>query len=204
MPVNFDGEFNVHNLLAVAATLKAMGYPVTEIGGALQAITAVRGRMDVIDVADAPGFVIDYAHTPDALEKALAAVQSHFPGQTITCVFGCGGNRDKDKRPVMGAIAVSMADRVVITDDNPRFEASDEIIADILKGISNDKAVKKIMVVPDRALAIGQAFKGAGKRDVILVAGKGHEDYQDIEGKRIAFSDYAVIETLLAASRVTV
>ena len=145
----------------------------------------VNGRMEIIGESDEITVVVDYAHTPDGLRSALTALEDHFTGE-IWCVFGCGGNRDKGKRPLMGEIAETHANQLIITDDNPRNERGDEIVQHILSGINNPEAVN---VVRDRAEAISFAIKNANAGDVVLVAGKGHETYQDIAGTRNIFSD---------------
>jgi UDP-N-acetylmuramoyl-L-alanyl-D-glutamate--2,6-diaminopimelate ligase len=145
--------------------------------------------------AGEPLVVVDYAHTPDALEQALARLRAHTPGR-LTCVFGCGGDRDRGKRPQMAAIAERGADRVIVTDDNPRSEDGDAIVADILAGFV---ARDRIEVERDRAAAIARALDGAGPDDVVLVAGKGHEAYQEVAGRRFPFDDLAVARARLAA-----
>ena len=141
-----------------------------------------------------PLVVVDYAHTPDALEQTLLALRDHTEGR-LTCLFGCGGDRDTGKRPEMGRIAELNADKVFVTDDNPRGESSHSIIEDILSGMMNpDKAV----VISDRAAAIETAIKQAVANDVVLVAGKGHEDYQQIGDLKIPFSDRSQVERVLA------
>ncbi len=183
------GQFNTLNVLAVRATLHAMDYPADDISQRLQALTMVPGRMDVIRRPDCPTVIVDYAHTPDALEKCLLAVKEHFGDRVIWCVFGCGGDRDKTKRPVMGEIAARLAQRVVVTDDNPRGEDSNEIVKDILEGISG----KDALVITNRREAIETAISEADSNDVVLIAGKGHEEYQEVAGVRHPFSDYEVI-----------
>ncbi|WP_288380325.1 glutamate ligase domain-containing protein, partial [uncultured Massilia sp.] len=162
------------------------------------ALQPAPGRMQQVGGQDAPMVVIDYAHTPDALEKTLAAlrqVASERNGQ-LWCVFGCGGDRDPGKRPQMGAIAQA-ADHVLVTSDNPRSEDPASIIAQIVAGMD-----KEYQAVEDRATAILLAVKNAGKQDVILLAGKGHEPYQEIKGKKIPFSD-ADHATLALSARLT-
>jgi len=161
----------------------------------------VPGRMQRIDAGGAgPEVVVDYAHTPDALEKALAALRplASARGGRLACVFGCGGNRDATKRPLMGAIAERLADRVLVTSDNPRHEAPQAILADIVAGLAARDAAR---VVEDRRAAIAQAVGEADPRDVVLVAGKGHEDYQEIAGVRHAFSDVDEARRALEARR---
>jgi UDP-N-acetylmuramoyl-L-alanyl-D-glutamate--2,6-diaminopimelate ligase len=137
--------------------------------------------------------VVDYAHTPDALEQALASLREHTPGR-LTCVFGCGGDRDRGKRPQMAAIAERGADRVIVTDDNPRSEDGDAIVADIVAGFG---ARARFEVQRDRAAAIAAALHGAGGNDILLIAGKGHENYQEIGGVKYPFDDLAIARRAL-------
>lgn len=142
-----------------------------------------------------PLVVIDYAHTPDALEKALSTLQEIKPqGAALWCVFGCGGNRDRGKRPLMGAAAVQGADKVVVTSDNPRLENPQDIINDILPAVPHPERVEV-----DRAVAIRYAVEQAAANDIILIAGKGHENYQDVQGVKHHFSDFEIAEKALAA-----
>ena len=193
------GRFNVDNLLGVAATLFALGMAPAVVADTLSQLAPVDGRMNRLggDVSDhgmrLPLVVIDYAHTPDALEQALASLRAHTVG-TLACVFGCGGERDRGKRPQMAAIAERLADTVIVTDDNPRNEDGDVIVADILAGFAD---APRVVVQRDRAAAIAQALAAAGPDDVVLVAGKGHEPYQDIAGIRHPFDDTAVARDLL-------
>jgi len=199
------GGFNVANVLGVIGGLRALGVPLAEAAAACAQLTPVPGRMQRISVDPSiaakprlPEVVVDYAHTPDALEKALAALRP-FARQRrgrLWCVFGCGGNRDASKRPLMGAIAERLADQVVITSDNPRDEAPNFILSQILVGVIGHDDVD---VMEDRRAAIAYAVKEARARDVVLVAGKGHEDYQEIAGVRHPFSDVEVAQSLLAA-----
>ncbi len=142
-----------------------------------------------------PLVVVDYAHTPDALEQALSSLREHTPGR-LTCVFGCGGDRDRGKRPQMAAIAERGADRIIVTDDNPRSEDGDAIVADILAGFG-DRA--RIEVQRDRAAAIAKALDGAGGSDILLIAGKGHETYQEVAGEKYPFDDLAIARAALEA-----
>ncbi|NDL61293.1 UDP-N-acetylmuramoyl-L-alanyl-D-glutamate--2,6-diaminopimelate ligase [Acerihabitans arboris] len=189
------GEFNVSNLLMALGTLLALGYPLADLARTAGMLQSVNGRMEVFHAAGKPTVVVDYAHTPDALEKALAAARLHCHGR-LWCVFGCGGDRDKGKRPLMGGIAEQYADRVVITDDNPRSEAPMSIINDILAGLLNAGAAA---VIPGRAEAVTSAVMQAGEQDVVLVAGKGHEDYQLIGQRRLDYSDRTTVARLLGA-----
>ncbi len=187
------GEFNVSNLLAVAGTLIAAGVGFAQAVKALQSLSALPGRMNALAHAGAPLVVIDYAHTPDALEQALRALRpiAQSRGGALAVVFGCGGDRDAGKRPQMGAIASRLADRVLVTSDNPRGEDPEEIIRQILPGAPGAEAE------PDRARAIAQAVSTAQPRDVLLIAGKGHEEYQEIGGRKLPFSDHEVARIAL-------
>jgi UDP-N-acetylmuramoyl-L-alanyl-D-glutamate--2,6-diaminopimelate ligase len=153
--------------------------------------------MECVSVAGQPLVAVDYAHTPDALAKALDALRPLAQARSgrLWCVFGCGGNRDTAKRPLMGAVAAAHADRVVVTSDNPRSEAMDAIISQILLGLTG---VSGVQVEPDRARAIAQTLAQASPLDVVLLAGKGHEDYQEIAGKRLPFSDIEQVKQVLA------
>lgn len=190
------GEYNVANLLAVIGGLRALGHSLAAIAAVVGQVTPVPGRMQRVgNGRELPQLVVDYAHTPDALDKALTALQplAAARGGRLLCVFGCGGNRDRAKRPQMGAIAARLAHQVILTSDNPRFEAPEQILADIDGGMAAD--VPRLALV-DRREAIARAVLEAGPCDVILVAGKGHEDYQEVAGERRPFSD--VIESRAA------
>lgn len=188
------GRFNIDNLLAVAGCLRAMGWSLAKIAAMLPRLHPVPGRMTRAGgMAGQPLVVIDYAHTPDALAQALASLRAHTPGHLV-CVFGCGGERDRGKRAQMAEIAEAQADRIVITDDNPRGEDGDAIVADILAGLRDAAAAT---VQRDRAQAITDAVCRAAAGDVVLVAGKGHEPYQEIAGRRIAFDDLAIAQAAL-------
>lgn len=189
------GRFNVSNILAVVGGLLASGLPLADVAEALRAAMPVPGRMESL-VGEHPTVVVDYAHTPDALEKALSSLREHTKGKLI-CVFGCGGDRDAGKRPLMGAIAARLADGVVITSDNPRSENSDVIIAEIKAGVGG----KPVVVEADRHKAIQHAIHAASVDDIVLVAGKGHEDYQEIAGIRHPFSDLQEVRAALASWR---
>ncbi|OOG50674.1 UDP-N-acetylmuramoyl-L-alanyl-D-glutamate--2,6-diaminopimelate ligase [Polaromonas sp. C04] len=182
------GQYNVSNLLCVIGGLRAMGVALQDAVQACQNLLPVPGRMDCVAGPEQPLVAIDYAHTPDALDKALLALRplAQQRGGRLWCVFGCGGDRDAGKRPLMAAIAQRNADHVVVTSDNPRSENPDAIIGQILRGLSRQDAAH---VQPDRALAIAETVAQAGAQDVVLIAGKGHEDYQEVAGVRHAFSD---------------
>lgn len=191
------GEFNLSNLLALAGVLFRCGFDIEDMGTALSSVKGVKGRMDLIQNEGFPTLVIDYAHTPDALSKALAACRRHCKGD-LWCVFGCGGDRDKGKRPEMGRIASELADYLVLTDDNPRTEASNNIVKDILKGIESETEhrQKKVTIETNRNKAIEFAVGEAREEDWVLVAGKGHETYQEVGGDRVPYSDYEVVNHL--------
>ena len=182
------GEFNAVNLLLVLAVLLEQGIELPAAVQVLGEVSAPTGRMQaLVRRPNAPLVIVDFAHTPDALEKALASARAHCRGR-LWCVFGAGGDRDKGKRPLMGAVAERLADRLVITSDNPRSEAPESIIADIRSGIGRQE---QVLEQADRATAIGQCIAEAGADDVVLIAGKGHEQYQQIGSHRRPFSDQA-------------
>lgn len=179
------GAFNVTNLLLAMATLLALGYPLHDLIHSVSTLKGVCGRMEVIQVTGKPTVIVDYAHTPDALEKALIAAREHCNGK-LWCVFGCGGDRDTGKRPLMAKVAQQFADMIVVTKDNPRTEDPDKIEADIVAGFSD---MNNVGLIPDRAQAIEFAIQAAFKNDLILIAGKGHENYQIIGHQILHFSD---------------
>lgn len=189
------GAFNLSNVLAAVCAVMTLpqALPLEKVLAAASALEAIDGRMSVIGSAGGVTAVVDYAHTPDGLRSALEAVRQHTQGK-VWCVFGCGGNRDQGKRPLMAEVAEALAHKVIITDDNPRLENADDIVRQILFGFSNHASV---LVERDRARAIGLAIGQAAAGDVVLVAGKGHESYQDIGGKRMAFSDAAQVRLAL-------
>lgn len=183
------GEFNAENLLAALGVLLSWDIDLQRAVQALSEVEAPPGRMQTFRRDGLPLGVVDYAHTPDALEKALRAARLHCTGR-LTCVFGCGGERDPGKRPLMGRVAAQLADRVVITDDNPRGEEGEVIVAQILAGVDRQQDVH---VERDRKQAIRWALQHARAGDVVLVAGKGHEDYQIVGSERRHFSDAEVL-----------
>lgn len=182
------GQYNVSNLLGVLAALRAMGVPLADAVKACTGLLPVPGRTETLAVPGRPLVVIDYAHTPDALEKVLLALRpaAASRGGQLWCVFGCGGDRDATKRPLMAAVAEKNADQVVVTSDNPRSENPLAIICQILLGLSHRDAVH---VQADRAAAITHALSLAGPDDVVLLAGKGHESFQEVGGAKLPFSD---------------
>ena len=188
------GAFNVSNLLAVLATLLAAELPFAEALAAVGALRPVAGRLERLGGGEAPLVVVDYAHTPDALEKALEALRPAVAaGHELFCVFGCGGDRDPGKRPLMGAVASRLADRVIVTSDNPRNEAPASIIAQVVAGVGRGAES-----IEDRQVAIFSAVHHARPGDVVLLAGKGHETYQEIAGVRHAFDDREVARAALS------
>jgi UDP-N-acetylmuramoyl-L-alanyl-D-glutamate--2,6-diaminopimelate ligase len=180
------GRFNAENSLVVIACLLSLGASLADAGRVLGECVAPPGRMEVVEAADhdKPLAVVDYAHTPDALAKALGALREHCKG-ALWCVFGCGGDRDPGKRPIMGAIADELADQIIVTDDNPRSENPQAITRAIVGGIKS----RQVRVIHDRGEAIGTALKEARATDIVLIAGKGHEDYQIYGETRRSFSD---------------
>ena len=187
------GDFNVDNLLTVIAVLLDWDLDLEQVIRVMSQVRAAPGRMETFGGANAPLAVVDYAHTPDALRKALSAARAHCTGR-LAVVFGCGGDRDAGKRPLMGAIAAELADDILLTDDNPRTESPQAIVADIAKGIPAGHAFR---VEHDRGVAIGDSLAAAAPADVVLIAGKGHEDYQIYGREKRAFSDQSVVRAAL-------
>jgi UDP-N-acetylmuramyl-tripeptide synthetase len=182
------GHYNVSNVLGVMACMRAMGYSLADAVQACRVLPAVPGRMQTVGAAGEPLVVIDYAHTPDAVAQAVQALLplAQSRGGELTCVLGCGGDRDAAKRPLMAAVAEQHAQHVVLTSDNPRSEDPQTILNHMLAGL---KHASKAIVIADRAQAIAQTVQHARTQDVVLVAGKGHEDYQEISGVKHPFSD---------------
>lgn len=187
------GTFNVSNVLAAMGAVLAAGFPPARVAAAVASLKPALGRLQAFHAADGLQVVVDYAHTPDALANALDALRPHLEGK-LWVVFGCGGNRDRGKRPEMARIAERLADAVVVTSDNPRDEAPETIITEIMAGFS---AAGDVTVLADRRDAIAHALARAESRDLVLVAGKGHEDYQEISGRRHPYSDLETVETLV-------
>lgn len=185
------GDFNVQNLLAALGALLAVGSPLAAAAQALSQARPVRGRMELASIA--PRVYVDYAHSPDSLERVLATLRRLTPGRLI-CVFGCGGDRDAAKRPLMGAIAERDADHVIVTSDNPRSEDPAEIARQIVAGMRNPEAAT---IEPDRAAAIARAVAAAGSDDAVLVAGKGHETSQTVGGTSTPFDDVEVVRRVV-------
>ncbi len=195
------GRFNASNLLAVLAALLALDMPLNEALARLARTTTVPGRMERLGGAPGqPLAVIDYAHTPHALEQVLKALREHGEGHGLWCVFGCGGDRDSGKRPLMGAAAERWADRVIVTDDNPRTEDPERIVSGILAGMQRPEAAA---VIRDRRTAIRHALTEARPGDIVLIAGKGHEDYQIVGTERLTFSDREAAHEFLSSNHET-
>jgi len=190
---NLYGEFNLENLLAVVTTLLALGLDFQTAVTKIANIASVSGRMQMFGGGLLPTVIVDYAHTPDALAKTLQALKQHT-NQYITVIFGCGGNRDIGKRLLMGEVASQLADKIVLTDDNPRFEASEDILAAIVSGCE----LQKVKLISDRKQAIMQTIATVKAGECVLIAGKGHEDYQEINGMRLPFNDSYEVEQALA------
>ena len=191
------GRFNVYNLLAAVAALKSLGISYKTIRKRIEDFEPVEGRFNIFKLANGASAIVDYSHTPDGLLKALQAMKeimetSGLKGKIIT-VFGCGGNRDRSKRPKMGAIAAEFSDHVIITSDNPRFEEPASIIEEIKTGITSGN----YEVEEDREKAIGKAVEPGKAGDVILIAGKGHEDYQEIKGVKYHLSDKEIVQKFI-------
>ena len=187
--VQFIGKFNVSNLLAVYGAAVMLGKNPEDILVIMSTLKSVSGRLEPIRSNDGVTAIVDYAHTPDALENVLNAIHEVLDGKgKVITVCGAGGNRDKGKRPLMAQEAVKQSDRVIITSDNPRFEEPQDIINDMLAGL-NAQQMKKVVSIADRREAIRTAVMMAEKGDVILIAGKGHEDYQEIKGVKHHFDD---------------
>ena len=198
LSVPLIGEFNADNALTVLAVLLAWDIPLAAAAAALESCRAAPGRMEAVaGGAAAPLVIVDYAHTPDALAKALRAARQHCRGR-LRVVFGCGGDRDPGKRPIMGRLAAELADELVVTDDNPRSESPEHIVRQILSGLPVGVAAR---VEHDRALAIRTTVGQSAAQDVVLIAGKGHEEYQIHGSERRPFSDQTVARAALEAMR---
>ena len=194
--VQFIGKFNVSNLLAVYGAAVMLGKKPEEILVILSTLKSVSGRLEPIQSPEGYTAIVDYAHTPDALENVLNAIHEVLNGKgKVITVCGAGGNRDKGKRPLMAQEAVKQSDKVIITSDNPRFEEPQDIINDMLEGLDS-KQMKKVVSIVDRREAIRTACMMAEKGDVILIAGKGHEDYQEIQGVKHHFDDKEVVKEI--------
>lgn len=191
------GDFNAYNIAQAFLICKALGIPALDAANALQTASGASGRMEtvVVEGDTLPVVIVDYAHTPDALNNVLATLHNlRLKGSKLLCVFGAGGDRDPSKRPEMAKAAVKFADQIIVTNDNPRFEQPDLIINDILKGFDD---LANVVVEQDRKKAIEIAIQSANQHDLVLIAGKGHEDYQDIRGTKHPFNDYDIAEAAL-------
>jgi len=190
--IKLIGDFNVSNILAAIAIFIALEMPLNEVKEKLFKTQAVAGRMELFQSPNYAPIIIDYAHTPDALEKALQATRKHCNGK-LWCIFGCGGDRDQGKRPLMGEIAEKYADQIILTNDNPRHEIPEQIISDIKTGLKS----YSFLTILDRKQAISHALENAKKNDLILLAGKGHETYQQIGDDFLHYSDRETVKYLL-------
>ena len=191
---HIPGDFSVYNSLAAIGAVNALGFSLEETVEAISNAKSVKGRLELVETNTPFGVIIDYAHTPDGLEKAINAVRSFTKGRVIT-LFGCGGDRDKTKRPKMGRMATELSDIVIVTTDNPRTEDPEEIIKEILIGTVGSKA--EVITITDRSEAIAKALKIAKQGDTILLAGKGHELYQVIGTERVHYDEREVIKNAL-------
>jgi UDP-N-acetylmuramoyl-L-alanyl-D-glutamate--2,6-diaminopimelate ligase len=187
------GRYNLSNILAVLATMGALGVPLDDILQGLKNLPLVPGRLQTFNAQNKPLVVVDYAHTPDALKNVLSTLRENCAGK-LWCIFGCGGDRDAGKRPLMGAIAEQLADIIIITDDNPRTEKAATIITQIVDGLEHKK---NAIIEHDRSKAIQYAMDNAQSEDIILVAGKGHEEYQEIDKEKHHYSDIETVNKLL-------
>lgn len=194
------GRFNVSNLLAAIGVLLARGHSLAEVVAVIPKLSTISGRYQGFSADQKPLVVVDYAHTPGALQQILLALRDHCSGE-LHCIFGCGGNRDRAKRPMMGAIAEQFADQVVVTNDNPRDESDAEIARQVMDGV-RDRS--RVSVELDRAKAIRSVIGRADTDDVVLVAGKGHEEYQLIAGERVPYSDVVEVSRCLGLQPVEV
>ena len=190
--VNLLGKFNIDNVLAAFTVLCISGAPIEEVATVLSGFTGLPGRMEVFSLAEKPLIIVDYAHTPDALEKALTSLKPYCKGK-LFCVFGCGGERDIGKRAKMGSVAELLSDQIILTNDNPRDESPDQIFENILEGIQNKS---KVIIKEDRSDALISTFLEAKKGDVILLAGKGHEITQQLGSIMVPFSDRELAKRL--------
>lgn len=187
------GAFNASNILVAFAALLSLGYDIQALAQTASQLNAVIGRMELFATDNKAKVVVDYAHTPDALDKALQALRVHCEGK-LWCIFGCGGDRDTGKRPIMASIAEQQADAIILSDDNPRSEEPSLITDDMLVGLKNAESAH---VIHDRFEACQFALSQANENDIILLAGKGHEDYQVLADKTVHYSDRETAQTLL-------
>ena len=193
MPVqlHLNGNFNVYNSLAALAVGEALGFPVADVIKALEQVPGIAGRFQKVESDKDYTVIVDYAHTPDGLENVISTAKAFAEGRVIT-VFGCGGDRDRTKRPLMGKVAAKLSNYCVVTSDNPRTEDPEQILADILPGVQEYMTEAAYTVEADRRKAISFAIAMAQPGDVVLLAGKGHENYQEINGVKHHFDDYEV------------
>jgi UDP-N-acetylmuramoyl-L-alanyl-D-glutamate--2,6-diaminopimelate ligase len=195
------GTFNVYNALGAIASTLAEGVPLEQIKNSLEGIAVVDGRMEVVSEGQSFLVLVDYAHTPDGLENALTAIREFAQGKVYT-VFGCGGDRDRTKRPIMGKVTAAYSDYLFVTSDNPRTENPESILQDILPGLEEAGYPKdQYELIVDRRAAIQKAVDRAGPGDVVLIAGKGHETYQDIMGIKHDFDDRLVARAAIRGSK---
>jgi UDP-N-acetylmuramoyl-L-alanyl-D-glutamate--2,6-diaminopimelate ligase len=193
------GEFNISNCLSIICVLLTENIKIEDIILLISKIKPVSGRMEMISIDNFPNIIIDYAHTPDALKNILLNLQylKKLLRGKLWCIFGCGGNRDTTKRPIMGKIANKNSDYIIITNDNPRFEDENEIITMILLGINTEIENKEIKIINDRKLAIEYVINSAKPNDIILIAGKGHETTQEIKGIKYYCSDKEYVNNII-------
>jgi len=195
------GEFNTQNLLAVYAVAELLGATALEVLKQLSLLKPIRGRFETFQANDHITVVIDYAHTPDALENVLDTINKiRTKNETLITVVGCGGNRDREKRPLTGKKAAALSDKVIFTSDNPRDENPTQIISEIMEGVAPED-FRKVLKVTDREEAIAVAGTLAKPGDIVLIAGKGHETYQEIEGKKIPFDDMQIAQKIFLNSK---
>jgi UDP-N-acetylmuramoyl-L-alanyl-D-glutamate--2,6-diaminopimelate ligase len=199
MHTQLIGEFNAYNLLSVYAIASLLGVPKTEALQALSSLSSAEGRFDyLVSPAHKIIGIVDYAHTPDALQKILIAIKSIRTGnEQLITIIGCGGDRDKEKRPIMAKVACDLSDKVILTSDNPRSEEPGQIISDMEKGVMGHLS-RKALSVGDRKQAIKSACMMAQPNDIVLIAGKGHEKYQDIKGVKYPFDDKEILKETFA------
>lgn len=198
MPVNLqlNGNFNVYNSLAALAVGEALGFPAADVIKALEQVPGIAGRFQKVESNRDFTVIVDYAHTPDGLENVISTAKAFAKGRVIT-VFGCGGDRDRTKRPLMGKVAAKLSNYCVVTSDNPRTEDPNQIIADILPGVQEYMTDAAYVVEADRKKAISYAIGMAQPGDVVLLAGKGHENYQDVNGVKHYFDDYEIAQQMM-------
>ena len=196
--LNLNGKFNVYNSLAALAVGESLGFTVADVIHALEQVPGIAGRFQKVESDQAYTVIVDYAHTPDGLENVISTAKSFAENRVIT-VFGCGGDRDRTKRPLMGKIAAKLSSYCIVTSDNPRTENPEQIIADILPGVQEYMTDMAYHVEVDRKKAIQFAIAMAQPGDVILLAGKGHENYQEINGVKHHFDDYEIAQEVMQA-----